>query len=90
MHQSCHGQRCLHIPQMTDLVAPPFSKPEKLLKMVTDLELIDLGWKDECCGFGGTFCVTEEAISAKMGKDRVKDHLTCYTALNILRLRVLI
>jgi len=75
MHQSCHGQRGLHISQMTELVAPPFSKPEKLLRMVADLELIDLSRKDECCGFGGTFCVTEEAISAKMGKDRVKDHL---------------
>ena len=30
---------------------------------------------DECCGFGGTFCVTEEAVSVKMGKDRVADHL---------------
>ena len=29
---------------------------------------------DECCGFGGTFCVVEEAVSAKMGKDRVADH----------------
>jgi L-lactate dehydrogenase complex protein LldE len=29
---------------------------------------------DECCGFGGTFCVTEAAVSAKMGKDRVADH----------------
>ena len=26
-------------------------------------------------GFGGTFCVFEEAVSVKMGKDRVKDHL---------------
>lgn len=75
MHQSCHGQRGLHISQMSELVAPPFSKPEKLLKMVEGLELVDLSRKDECCGFGGTFCVTEEAISAKMGKDRVKDHL---------------
>jgi L-lactate dehydrogenase complex protein LldE len=30
---------------------------------------------DECCGFGGTFCVVEEAVSAKMGKDRVADHI---------------
>ena len=30
---------------------------------------------DECCGFGGTFAVTEEAISVKMGKDKIKDHL---------------
>jgi L-lactate dehydrogenase complex protein LldE len=30
--------------------------------------------KDECCGFGGTFCVFEEAVSVKMGKDRIKEH----------------
>lgn len=75
VHQSCHGQRGLHISQMSELVAPPFSKPEKLLRMVKGLELIDLTRKDECCGFGGTFCVAEEAVSAKMGKDRVKDHI---------------
>lgn len=75
MHQSCHGQRGLHISSMTELVAPAFSKPESLLNMVNGIELIKLGRKDECCGFGGTFCVTEEAISVKMGKDRVTDHL---------------
>jgi L-lactate dehydrogenase complex protein LldE len=52
-----------------------FSKPERLLQMVKGLELIDLKRKDECCGFGGTFCVSEEAVSVKMGKDRVKDHI---------------
>jgi len=26
------------------------------------------------CGFGGTFCVFEEAVSVKMGKDRIKEH----------------
>ena len=41
---------------------------------IKGLELISLSRKDECCGFGGTFCVTEEAISVKMGQDRVKDH----------------
>jgi L-lactate dehydrogenase complex protein LldE len=75
MHQSCHGQRGLHISQMTELVDKPFSKPAQLLNMVKGLELIDLARPDECCGFGGTFCVFEEAVSAKMGKDRVKDHL---------------
>ena len=75
VHQSCHGQRGLKLSQMTELMAPPFSKPEKLLKMVKGIELIDLGRKDECCGFGGTFCVAEEAVSVKMGKDRVADHL---------------
>ena len=75
MHQSCHGQRGLKLSQMSELVAAPFSKPGKLLNMVEGLELIDLGRQDECCGFGGTFCVFEEAVSVKMGKDRVKDHL---------------
>lgn len=75
LHQSCHGQRGLHISQMSELVAPPFSKPVQLLNLVKDLELIQLDRRDECCGFGGTFCVTEEAVSVKMGKDRVADHL---------------
>jgi L-lactate dehydrogenase complex protein LldE len=75
VHQSCHGQRGLHLSQMTELNAPPFSKPGQLLNMVEGLELIELDRPDECCGFGGTFCVAEEAISAKMGKDRVADHI---------------
>jgi L-lactate dehydrogenase complex protein LldE len=75
VHQSCHGQRGLKLSQMSELMAPPFSKPEKLLRMVKGIQLIDLGRKDECCGFGGTFCVAEEAVSVKMGKDRVADHL---------------
>ncbi|RYD82137.1 MAG: (Fe-S)-binding protein [Sphingobacteriales bacterium] len=74
MHQSCHGQRGLYLSQMTELVAAPFSKPGKLLSMVNDIEIISLNRPDECCGFGGTFCVTEEAVSVKMGKDRVADH----------------
>jgi len=75
LHQSCHGQRGLKLAQMSELMAPPFSKPERLLKLVKGIELVELGRKDECCGFGGTFCVAEEAVSVKMGKDRVADHL---------------
>ncbi|MBC7723028.1 MAG: (Fe-S)-binding protein [Pedobacter sp.] len=75
VHQSCHGQRGLHLSQMTELNAADFSKPGSLLNMVEDLELITLDRPDECCGFGGTFCVAEEAVSAKMGKDRVADHV---------------
>lgn len=76
LHQSCHGQRGLMLSQMTELVAPPFSKTEQLLNMVKGLQLIPLTRKDECCGFGGTFCVTEEAVSVKMGKDRIADHIS--------------
>jgi len=75
VHQSCHGQRGLHISSMTELVAPEFSKPASLLNLVKGIELIELDRKDECCGFGGTFCVTEESVSVKMGKDRVADHV---------------
>jgi L-lactate dehydrogenase complex protein LldE len=39
------------------------------------LTLTELNRNDECCGFGGTFCVAEEAVSARMGIDRVNDHL---------------
>jgi L-lactate dehydrogenase complex protein LldE len=74
MHQSCHGQRGLKLSQMTELNAPYFSKPEQLLSKITGINLVSLSRKDECCGFGGTFCVTEEAISVKMGQDRIKDH----------------
>jgi L-lactate dehydrogenase complex protein LldE len=59
---------------MSELNAAPFSKPTQLLNMVKGLEQISLDRQDECCGFGGTFCVSEEAVSVKMGKDRITDH----------------
>ena len=74
LHHSCHGLRGLHLSQMSELNAPPFSKPGKLLNMVKGLEQVSLDRPDECCGFGGTFCVTEQAVSVKMGKDRITDH----------------
>ena len=74
IHHSCHGLRGLHLSQMSELNAPPFSKPQQLLNMVKGLEQVSLDREDECCGFGGVFCVAEEAVSAKMGKDRVADH----------------
>ncbi|WP_417941078.1 (Fe-S)-binding protein [Flavobacterium sp. RS13.1] len=74
IHQSCHGQRGLKLSQMTELNEPHFSKPEQLLSNIKGLDLVSLSRKDECCGFGGTFCVTEEAVSVKMGQDRIKDH----------------
>ncbi len=74
IHQSCHGQRGLHLSQMSELNAPAFSKPRQLLNLVEGLELVELDRVDECCGFGGTFAVGEEAVSVKMGRDRVADH----------------
>lgn len=74
LHNSCHGQRGLHLSSMTEMVAPEFSKAEVLLNQVKGLELSYPRRKDECCGFGGTFCVFEEAVSVKMGKDRIEEH----------------
>lgn len=75
VHQSCHGQRGLKLTQMSELNAAPFSKVEQLLRQVEGIELVTLDRPDECCGFGGTFCVAEEALSARMGQDRVLDHV---------------
>lgn len=75
IHQSCHGLRGLYLAQMSELNAPQFSKIKYLLNMVQGLQLVTLDREDECCGFGGTFCVAEEAVSVKMGKDRLTDYV---------------
>jgi L-lactate dehydrogenase complex protein LldE len=49
-----------------------FSKPKKLLEGVRGIEFADFERVDECCGFGGTFSVTEEAVAAKMGYDKLR------------------
>ena len=74
LHQSCHAQRSMRMAQSSEINGAPFSKQKQLLSMVAGLEFIELDRTDECCGFGGTFCVSEAAVSAKMGKDRVADH----------------
>jgi L-lactate dehydrogenase complex protein LldE len=74
IHQSCHGQRMLRLASMSERVETPFSKAEQLLSGVRGLQLQKPQRVDECCGFGGTFCVTEEAVSVAMGADRVEEH----------------
>jgi L-lactate dehydrogenase complex protein LldE len=74
LHQSCHGQRGLRLSSMSERNEKPFSKIQDLLSMVKGLTVVMPEREDECCGFGGTFCVSEEAVSVKMGKDRIKEH----------------
>ncbi|MFV8346978.1 (Fe-S)-binding protein [Flavobacterium sp. ZB4P13] len=74
LHNSCHGQRGLQLSSMSERMLPEFSKPDQLLSMVKGIQLTKPKRNDECCGFGGTFCVFEEAVSVKMGKDRIKEH----------------
>jgi len=75
LHQSCHGLRELRLGSSSERVEPPFSKARQLLEKVPGLQLVDLARVDECCGFGGTFAVSEEAVSCMMGNDRIHDHL---------------
>ncbi|WP_111307250.1 (Fe-S)-binding protein [Confluentibacter sediminis] len=75
LHKSCHGLRGLKLGSCSEKMDAYYSIEENLLNQVIGLKLMILSRKDECCGFGGTFSVFEEAISVKMGKDRIKDHI---------------
>jgi L-lactate dehydrogenase complex protein LldE len=75
LHQSCHGLRGLRNGVSSELAGARYSKAGRLLSIIPDLTLVDLERPDECCGFGGTFSVFEEAVSVRMGRDRVADHL---------------
>ncbi len=46
------------------------TEPERLLKRVKGLELIQLERADECCGFGGSFSVRYPGISGAMVNDK--------------------
>lgn len=74
LHQSCHGLRELRLGQASELVGPPFGKTRQLLELLDGVQLTTLSRPDECCGFGGTFAVSEEAVSCMMGQDRLFDH----------------
>jgi L-lactate dehydrogenase complex protein LldE len=74
LHQSCHGLRELRLGSASELRIPPFSKVRLLLSELRDIQLVELERADECCGFGGTFAVNEEAVSCMMGRDRLADH----------------
>lgn len=57
VHDSCHGLRELHLKQ----------EPRELLRHVKGLELVEMPYSEDCCGFGGTFSVKFGTISAAMG-----------------------
>src|SRR2546423_1285135 len=57
-HDGCHGLRELHKKQ----------EPRKLLAKVRDLELVEMGEAETCCGFGGTFAAKFPMISTAMGE----------------------
>ncbi len=74
LHRSCHGLRELRLGSGSERNVPAFDKVKKLLSSLEGITLLEPDRADECCGFGGTFAVNEEAVSCMMGKDRVADH----------------
>jgi len=74
-HSSCHGLRGLRLASDTERNDKEYNKVHQLMKELKGMEWVELTRKDECCGFGGTFSVTEEAVSVQMGKDRIADHM---------------
>ena len=78
LHLGCHTLRGLGLGRSTE-IGPGQGTADggpaaALLKSVRGLDLAELDRPDECCGFGGVFSVTESAVSARMGRDRVADH----------------
>jgi len=73
-HQSCHGLRELRLGAGSERRIDGFDKIRDLLSGLEGIELVQLARPDDCCGFGGTFAVYEEAVSCAMGKDRIADH----------------
>lgn len=78
LHQSCHALRDLGLAPSSELCTVPreqraSDRVRTLLAGVRELELVEPERQDECCGFGGSFCVSEAAVSARMGQDRIAD-----------------
>jgi L-lactate dehydrogenase complex protein LldE len=75
LHNSCSSVRGLGLAKPSEIMGTPFNKTADLLEKVKGLVLVPLDRPDDCCGFGGTFCVTDPAVSARMGIEKVRDHL---------------
>ena len=74
LHIGCATLRGLHQAKSSEVAEPAFDKPAQLLSKVKGIEFVSPQRPDECCGFGGTFSVFEEPVSARMGYDKVSDH----------------
>lgn len=59
-HSSCHMKRLLGVKE----------QPKILLRNVKGVELVDLPWEEDCCGFGGTFAVKNPVISQEMVSEK--------------------
>lgn len=62
-HDSCHALRELRLKE----------EPRELLRHVRGLELVEMGYAEECCGFGGGFSTKFAMISASMGDSKAEN-----------------
>ncbi len=62
-HPTCHSTRMLKIGDA----------PLKLLRNVKGIDLVELGAKEECCGFGGTFSLKNADTSMAMLSSKIKN-----------------
>lgn len=76
IHNSCHGVRELGLSAPSENTIPYFNKIRNLLEKVQGIEVVEPTRMDECCGFGGMFAVEEPEVSACMGQDKVRDHMS--------------
>jgi L-lactate dehydrogenase complex protein LldE len=61
-HASCHGLRNLHLGD----------GPQRLLRAVRGIDLVEIQGLEQCCGFGGTFAVKNAEVSSAMLADKTR------------------
>lgn len=61
-HDSCSSRREMGVVE----------QPRRLLASVAGLTLKEIANPEECCGFGGTFCVKNPAISGRMAGEKAQ------------------
>lgn len=62
-HSNCHALR----------VQNSIESSKALINKLKNVELVSLEFEEECCGFGGTFCVKEPEISNAMARAKIDD-----------------
>ena len=75
VHNSCHGVRELGLSSPSERNVPRYNKIIDLLRLVEGIEVVEPERPDECCGFGGMFAVEEQAVSRRMGLDKIRRHV---------------
>ncbi|HKA14717.1 MAG TPA: (Fe-S)-binding protein [Myxococcota bacterium] len=75
LHPSCHGLRELRLGTGSERAVAYRDPARALLGSLDGIALVEPARRDECCGFGGTFAVTESAVSGMMGRDRVRAYV---------------